>query len=80
MKAKCPFCESGCEKCTDGYTEASFASGTIWTRHCNACEEDNGGSIREGEEPPKHKPGNCVWCESTDVVWLKIGDTDLTGV
>lgn len=73
MKAKCPFCEDGCEKCTDGHTEATFASGTLWARHCNACGEDNGGCIFKG--PPQRKPMDCVWCKSADVIWLEVGDT-----
>lgn len=76
MKAKCPHCGDGFSKCVDGYTEAFFASGTVWTRHCNVCGEDNGGHIRDGNGPPVHGPGRCVWCGSPEVVWMKIGHTD----
>ncbi len=81
VKAKCPYCASaekpGCEKCQDGFIEVGFASGDLYTRHCNACGEDNGGRI-VGEEPAmplesiQEKPEPCVWCGSEDMVWQMV--------
>lgn len=26
LKAKCPHCDTGCEKCSEGYTEVTFGT------------------------------------------------------
>lgn len=77
MKAKCPYCQTGCDKCKDGYTTVSMATGALYTRHCNACDEDNGGRIAAATGTPPEQwrpPGPCVWCHSPDVIWLLIGE------
>ncbi len=71
MTAKCPHCESGCPKCNKGFFDVGFAKGTIFTRHCNACGEDNGGRICD--EEPEGRPEDCVFCDSSDIIWLAVG-------
>jgi hypothetical protein len=77
VKAKCPYCKNGCEKCDGGYNKASMATGKIYTRHCNDCGEDNGGRIAAAFVLPPHQwnpPDPCVWCHSPNVEWLLVGE------
>jgi hypothetical protein len=78
MQAKCPFCETGCEQCSGGYTDVRMATGNLFTRHCPDCGRDNGGYIvEEGRSLParsRWEPGICVWCKGTNVEWLEIGE------
>lgn len=76
MKAKCPHCQDGCDRCEEGFMEVGFASGALYTSHCNACGEDNGGRIANSRFPREkwQPPGDCVWCKSLDVIWLEIGE------
>lgn len=74
MKAKCPRCQTGCQHCKDGFVEVRFATGVTYTRKCNSCGECNGGRIVTEAHPlPSEKPDPCVFCNSEDMVWLKIG-------
>jgi hypothetical protein len=76
MKAKCPYCEKGCDKCKEGYIEVSFTKGKIYTRHCDDCGFDNGGRIVPSEYPrPTEKLYPCVNCGSEKVRWLDTGVT-----
>ena len=75
MKAKCPYCAEGCDRCQGGFTEVTFADGDVFTRHCNGCGKDNGGRIAaEFLKPPEQwaKPSPCVWCGSADMEWRKV--------
>lgn len=74
MKAKCPNCEKGCEKCKDGFIEVSIAKGKLFTRHCDDCGFDNGGRVvPEGKDPPEGKPAPCVMCKSQNTRWMDTG-------
>lgn len=83
MNAKCPHCfgeRSDCGECGGaGTVPVRFATGTLWTLHCNACGEENGGYIQqEGKPAPKTSDSDCldycVWCKSRDVQYVIIGD------
>lgn len=62
--------------------DIQLAQGRMYTRHCNACGDDNGGWIDTGESgmPPmllhdtREKPGPCVWCRSDDTCWQFVGE------
>jgi len=73
MKAKCPYCENGCEKCDDGFTEARFASGNLFTRACKnkECGCENGGRIVETF--PEESSGPCIMCNG-ETEWLFLGE------
>lgn len=73
MKAKCPYCEAGCDKCQEGYIDVRFA--TIDEGHyhfmvCNNCGCETGGHLhRPGEDMPM-KPSKytiCPNCRSQDL-------------
>lgn len=64
MKAKCPFCESGCQKCDRGFLEVIKHPGTWWYAVCSNREEClfvNGGHANDGEFPEKNS-GQCLLC------------------
>lgn len=71
LKAKCPHCQSGCDKCTDGFTTVEFPEGDWYTRHCTnpLCGFDNGGCqgayLYEGLEP-------CLMCQHHETVWVPL--------
>ena len=76
MKAKCPYCTEGCDRCQGGYVDVVLASGQVWTQHCDACGEDNGGRIacEEMLPPDQWKPPKpCVFCGSARTRWLDTG-------
>jgi hypothetical protein len=75
MKAKCPHCRNGCEKCDGGYFEASIAVGDWYTRHCNQCGFDNGCRVATEFMPPFAewaKPNPCIYCKNEDMQWLLV--------
>jgi len=72
MKAKCPYCQDGCEKCSNGFIEASFKKdGKYWTRVCQnrkECGFVNGGHwVDEGF--PLESSGACIICGSP-IDWM----------
>ena len=73
MKAKCPHCDSGCERCSEtGFIEVHFAEEDIGHYHailCNLCGRNVGGALhRNGTEPPKVDPYSiCPWCNAKDL-------------
>lgn len=79
MQAKCPHCfgeRADCERCGgSGFIDVSLARGAMYTQHCNACGEDNGGRITGPDLPPipEGRPQPCVWCKSPDTEWLLVG-------
>ena len=77
MKAKCPHCVSGCEKCKGtGQLDVSFAEGDWFTRLClnPECLFVNGGRICEGFPPESSGP--CVICEG-ETKWIAFDDPEL---
>lgn len=72
MKAKCPYCDKGCEKCQNGMMELCFATGDWFTRECLSpeCGFHNGGRICEGFPP--ESSGACVLCGG-ETRWLYLG-------
>jgi len=79
MKAKCPHCNDGCDKCTDGFTEAFFAEGDWFTRLCEnpRCLFVNGGRICEGFPPETSGP--CVVCGG-ETRWIDYNDPLLENI
>lgn len=81
MKAKCPHCEAGCPECKDGFVEASFSSGPLYTRAClnPECGYENGGYIVQADRPkgpdgePPEAPRECVMCKSP-CRWKYLGE------
>lgn len=73
MRAKCPHCDIGCDKCIDGYIRVKFPAGEIFTRACQnpECGFYNGGCISENY--PTHSSEPCVICDS-ETIWSKIQD------
>lgn len=69
LPAKCPHCDSGCEKCVDGKIVVNMPEDDWYTRHClnPLCGFDNGGcqgsALREENLP-------CVMCGHSDVAWI----------
>ena len=74
MRAKCPYCQDGCDRCEGGYTTVSIKEGTVWTKQClnhEECGFANGGRVSD-EEPEDPSPP-CVICgELTDWVPLEL--------
>ena len=78
MRAKCPHCRDGCDRCGGiGYQEARFATGALYTRHCTnlECGFDNGGRIVGPDSPVdvEEPPEPCLHCGSF-AEWLLIGE------
>ena len=70
MRAKCPYCQDGCEKCDGGYVPVGFAKGNWFTRRCQTCGFENGVRITPLDAPAT-QPGACVMCGGM-VEWKKI--------
>lgn len=54
MKAKCPYCENGCDKCKDGYIDVYFPSGfdnIEYEINCKDCGTNSGGGFSGGDLP-----------------------------
>ena len=80
MRAKCPHCQDGCDKCDGGFTEVLFARGRLYTRHCTdaECGFDNGGVIVGPDARPESTlntpPRDCVQCGAA-VEWQRVGES-----
>lgn len=64
MKAKCPHCTSGCDRCDHtGFITVKFAQGDLYTRACTTfeCGFENGGLI--SKTTPTHDSGPCLRCK-----------------
>ena len=78
MRAKCPHCNDGCERCDyrGVVYEITCKSGTLYTRAClnPDCGYKNGGSITDGPPPEVTlwEPGPCVMCGKY-VEWELVG-------
>lgn len=48
LKAKCPSCKEGCDKCLDGYIEVTFGKEDeiMYSLICNKCGGCAGGVFR----------------------------------
>ena len=77
MRAKCPDCQSGCSKCTNGYIEVQLAeNGKWWTRVCTnekECGFVNGGYHTVNDQIPEEPSEGCVNC-GAETNWI---DMDL---
>lgn len=65
MKAKCPFCDSGCEKCENGFMEITIVKGMwIYRVCCNQeeCGFVNGGSAYDGSRD-LDEDDTCIICD-----------------
>ena len=78
MRAKCPYCDNGCDKCKKGYLEVSFETGYIFTIKCQnpECGFENGMRIdkRENFDKLVLPVIKCVKCDG-ETRYLKIGNT-----
>jgi hypothetical protein len=75
MKAKCPHCKTGCDKCDNGYFDTHVAVGDWYTRHCKECKMDNGVRVATEFLPPQSEwpsPNPCVFCGSANMEWQKV--------
>ena len=86
MKAKCPHCQTGCDKCTGGFIEVQFPDNErLYARKCWVCGFENGGRFVPANKPDiqgdlvrlmeKHS-GQCLRCDNPDVVWELIGEVE----
>ena len=77
MKAKCPHCKDGCEKCDKGFVEVDFAEGITYDLVCKKCGQVVGFHIDEGNDPPTDATAEhacCLWCEGfQDLEWVVDG-------
>ena len=73
MKAKCPYCESGCDACKEGFIEIGIASGFVFTPTCRDCKQQTlGMHISDSATPPPeefNKYAVCVNCFSHNLEW-----------
>lgn len=61
MKARCPHCKDGCDKCDRGWIEVSFAStGHYHALICNVCEVGVGGRLHSPTRPLRTDLGGAV--------------------
>jgi len=75
MQAKCPYCDSGCKCCNDGFFETPFADGPIFVRSCvtEDCGFAQGAQILGPDFPPLSKECRpCSFC-GADTVWELYG-------
>lgn len=65
MKAKCPHCKDGCDKCEDGFFEVKLAEGNWFTRACTnpMCGFHNGVRISKSKLEGT-SAGACAHCKS----------------
>lgn len=47
LKAKCPYCENGCDNCVNGYAKVTFGTDedVMYSLICNNCGENVGGGF-----------------------------------
>jgi hypothetical protein len=70
VRAKCPYCTSGCGRCDGGSVEVLFAGGDVYGRVCRACGRANGARVAGPGLPPlPPRPDPCVFCGSPDAEW-----------
>lgn len=60
LRAKCPHCVAGCDRCDDGYVRASVAPGPWKYRVCLGCGRANEGRAVSFGIP---EPEPCVFCD-----------------
>lgn len=74
MRAKCPFCDYGCNLCEDGYFESKLADGPIIILECNSpdCGFIGGAHILNPELPPPPDNNTCVLCNYS-ASWILFG-------
>ena len=73
MKAKCPFCQSGCDKCKEGFVEVELSKGLVYDLKCNKCGSIVGFHIDDGDNPPEKDMSDmcCVICDDPqDLQWV----------
>jgi hypothetical protein len=74
MKAKCPYCQDGCDKCDSGFIEVLMLDKYV-AQVCNSCGRSVGGwAVGEGLPPLPSKPNPfaiCPWCNTNDLRWEK---------
>ena len=77
MNALCPCCGgNGCRNCDEsGYRPVGVKAGSMWTRHCDECGEDNGGRIEDRTVQPIEALGRCVFCKGGPVTWKYVCET-----
>lgn len=72
MKAKCPHCEGGCGKCSDGFIDISLPEEFV-SMVCPACGAEVGGQATgEGFPALPTKPSRyaiCPYCNVGGLVW-----------
>ena len=70
MKAKCPFCEAGCDKCDGGFNEAQMAEGAVFTIKCQdpKCGFENGNRIVAPGLPALPPEGMTDWGSTLECI------------
>lgn len=73
MKARCPYCDSGCDQCKDGLREVRLATpdeGHYHSMICNQCGGHSGGRLHGKDFPLPERPDQhalCPNCRSHDL-------------
>lgn len=73
LKAKCPHCNDGCDKCSNGYTEVTFGTedSIMYSLICNDCGTCAGGGFLDGksEKALEHlgKYAVCPFCVGSNL-------------
>lgn len=72
MKAKCPYCQTGCNKCSDGFWEVSFKQdGILYGISCGDCKGSIGGGFLDSKDEIEkfpHKEEKCPFCGSQNLL------------
>lgn len=66
MRAKCPYCDDGCNRCEDGFFESTFSDGPIFVLECLSedCGFANGAQILGPDLPPLRRGEiRCAMCD-----------------
>jgi hypothetical protein len=73
LKAKCPHCHDGCEKCFEGYAEVTFGTedSVLYSLICNDCGASVGGGFLDSKTIKIisiiNKGAICPFCNSKNI-------------
>lgn len=73
LKAKCPHCDTGCKKCSEGYTEVTFGTedSFLYSLICKDCGTSVGGGFLDSKTIKIidiiNKGAICPFCEGKNI-------------
>jgi len=83
MKAKCPFCQNGCDSCDGGFIEVHFPKdGIQWDKICIQCGVLAGGCFSGPglPEPSIHPNAICPRCKGKHLKLVKHDSYSTEGI